>query len=122
MIIPKSAWTYFAVLTMAMVIPACGDHKKPELTQAQIDFNMIYLGKEGVTKRMKDPGSTEFRNVFVSRSSGSAAVCGEVNSKNSFGGYVGFQRFISAGESASFLETDMKRGEMDKSWQQFCGN
>jgi hypothetical protein len=47
--------------------------------------------KEAVANRMKDPGSTQFRNVSFHE--GTQAVCGEVNAKNSFGGYVGFRAF-----------------------------
>ena len=45
-----------------------------------------------VLKRLKDPGSAQFRNVVVSDVTN--WVCGEVNSKNSLGGYVGFKRFM----------------------------
>jgi hypothetical protein len=43
---------------------------------------------------MKDPESTKFRNEFMS----GEYLCGEVNSKNSMGGYVGYRRFISDGK------------------------
>ena len=45
---------------------------------------------------MKDPASTQFRNVIVRRDAEQSlnVVCGEVNSKNSFGGYNGFQPFL----------------------------
>ena len=61
-----------------------------------------------VTERMIDPKSTDFRNVKVYMNVASRTfygadnasgppvidvVCGEVNSKNKFGGYVGFKRF-----------------------------
>jgi hypothetical protein len=47
-----------------------------------------------VAYRMKDPSSTQFRNVVaVQKADGSVAVCGEVNSKNSFGAYNGFSPF-----------------------------
>lgn len=46
----------------------------------------IERSKEGVRKRMKDPASTQFRNVFFNESDGTPVVCGEVNGKNSYGG------------------------------------
>lgn len=48
-------------------------------------------------------------------------TCGEVNSRNSFGGYGGFQRFISAGrEDLTFLAEQMDAGEFAKAWNQMC--
>jgi len=72
--------------------------------------------QEKIKGRLKDPTSAEFRNVFVSSS---YAVCGEVNAKNSFGGYSGYVRFIS-GSDMQVVETDMAAGEMDKTWPQIC--
>jgi hypothetical protein len=36
-------------------------------------------------------------------------LCGEVNAKNSFGGYVGYKMFISAGDTYQLFE-DMPKG------------
>jgi hypothetical protein len=41
---------------------------------------------------MKDPGSTEFKNEHVSPG---GTYCAEVNSKNSYGAYVGFERVMA---------------------------
>ena len=51
---------------------------------------------------MKDPESTRFRDVVHSPPHGKVTadiVCGWVNSKNSFGGYAGYQRFVVFGNS-----------------------
>lgn len=42
---------------------------------------------------LKDPESAQFRNEHYG--SDGEYLCGEVNSKNGMGGYVGFRRFIS---------------------------
>lgn len=52
----------------------------------------IARAKTVVADEMKDPGSAQFRGVFTYRD---LMVCGEVNAKNAFGGYVGFKRFVS---------------------------
>ena len=39
---------------------------------------------------LKDPESAKFRELKPS----SSFLCGEINSKNSYGAYVGFRRFI----------------------------
>ncbi len=43
---------------------------------------------------MKDPDSAKFRNwAAYEVSNGDRIVCGEVNAKNSYGAYVGFDPF-----------------------------
>lgn len=44
---------------------------------------------------LKDPDAAKFRNVFaVGTDKGGVLVCGQVNSRNSFGGYTGFGGFM----------------------------
>jgi hypothetical protein len=74
----------------------------------------IKLAQERVKDVLKDPESARFRSEFVGRD---GAVCGFVNSKNSYGGYSGFERYI--------VESDrvMLGGEpwkMDSHWQDVC--
>lgn len=97
--------------------------QRPRETQKQDTSNdsfWMVRNKELMRQRLKDPYSAEFRNVFVSRSSGSPVVCGQVNAKNSFGGYAGYKRFISAGSVMQVMESDMAPGEMDQLWNQAC--
>ena len=47
--------------------------------------------KEAIKYQMKDPESAEFREVRVYPEKN--LVCGEVNAKNSFGAYGGFEPF-----------------------------
>ena len=59
---------------------------------------MVNDCKTIVRGRVKDRRSAEFRNVFFVRGrAGAAVVCGEVNARNSFGGYAGFERFVCNG-------------------------
>lgn len=60
----------------------------------------IDKGKEMVASALKDPGSAEFQGVFmveekVIGETHYGFLCGAVNSRNSFGGYTGFQRFVA---------------------------
>lgn len=43
---------------------------------------------------LRDPGSAQFRNVKSVTNGRGTAVCGEINGKNAFGGYAGFQDFV----------------------------
>ena len=63
-----------------------------------------------VKAKLKDPDSAQFRNLQYTP----PFVCGEVNAKNSFGGYNGFERFITGTRDATFLESEVPPGDMDK--------
>lgn len=80
----------------------------------------IEKGKEAVRLKLKDPNSAQFKNVYFHRGSDGIPVsCGEVNSKNSFGGYTGFQKFVSAGKSElTFLQSEVS--DFGGTWKQFC--
>lgn len=77
-------------------------------------------GKSAVRTILKDPESAQFRNVYFSRGLDDIPVaCGEVNSKNSLGGYTGYQRFVSAGTTElTYLEGQV--ADFDKVWAKFC--
>lgn len=49
------------------------------------------LLREKLVRTLKDPDSAKFRD---DKMNGLAALCGEVNAKNSMGGYTGFSRFV----------------------------
>lgn len=77
------------------------------------------LAMRNLGAALRDPNSIETRDVIVR----SSYVCGEVNSKNGFGGMTGFQPFI-AGASKSMPVAisgdNMSREEFRTAWQQLC--
>lgn len=48
---------------------------------------------EYVRQNLKDPGSAQFRNDFTYHVRDTLIYCAEVNAKNSYGGYSGFEAF-----------------------------
>ena len=62
-----------------------------ELTQAQKS-----IVESGVRQSLKDPQSAQFGQMYASEDGETITVCGLVNSKNSFGGYVGMKPFMGA--------------------------
>ena len=66
-----------------------------------------------------DPESVRFRDAFVSRKPGRPVVCGEINYKNSVGGYVGYQRFIW-GEGVQLFGGETSTEEMAREWEARC--
>lgn len=79
----------------------------------------INRGIEAVRARLKDPGSAEFKGTFFSTGKGGIPVaCGQVNSKNSLGAFIGYQRFVSGGEELTFIENEVEG--FDEVWTELC--
>lgn len=68
---------------------------------------LIEEAKLSVMDQLKDPESAQFKIENPSVYINSRVVCGdiEVNAKNSYGGYTGFERFIYV-DGQSYLESD----------------
>ncbi|WP_155951994.1 hypothetical protein [Pseudoxanthomonas suwonensis] len=99
--------------------PAAPDPVADEKTRQAV---WIARGQDAVKAKLKDPGSAQFRGIYFHRGQdGVPITCGEVNSKNSFGGYSGFQRFISAGSAElTYLQEQMDAREFVTVWNRFC--
>lgn len=66
------------------------EHKVAMTKELQVAF------ETAVKSSLKDPDSATFRHFGAFKDAdGGLRECGEVNSKNSYGGYVGFTRFNS---------------------------
>lgn len=91
---------------------------KTKVTQETKEFLWVEKSKDGVRNRLKDPGSAEFKNVQYSNAGGTHVACGQVNSKNSFGAYSGYQRFVAAGEQLVFFENDAQN--FANVWNEMC--
>lgn len=53
-------------------------------------------GKAAVRAHLKDPDSAQFRGLHTRND---VYLCGEVNARNSYGGYGGFKEFVTIGEA-----------------------
>lgn len=73
----------FSIVALSAVVAACG---------ASADEKAIDAVQQHVVENFKDPSSATFRNVKVS----DGTVCGEVNGKNSYGAYSGFDKFYGS--------------------------
>ena len=66
------------------------------------DKKAIDTAKQIITDNLKDPNSANFRDINVyhltnknTNETKISAVCGEVNARNSYGGYAGFKKFVA---------------------------
>jgi hypothetical protein len=83
------------------------EYTKLQLAKAPPE-QVLEAAKKSLADTLKDPGSAQFRNVrFVEYLEG-VVVCGDVNGKNSYGGYVGFRDFVASSISSHMRDTDSR--------------
>ncbi|MBD1224936.1 hypothetical protein IC789_09150 [Acinetobacter seifertii] len=70
----------------------CAKTKEEKLQEERNKLDVMV--QQLVRNALKDGDSAKFRNQWE--------LCGEVNAKNSFGAYTGFQRFIASKEKIYF--------------------
>ncbi len=90
------------------------DENKFNKDEAEKEFNRSYVAQESVKKMLKDPDSAKFRNMN--------GFCGELNSKNSFGAYTGYVRFIGTPELTLIEGQNSQINEetFSQVWIKFC--
>jgi hypothetical protein len=88
-----------AILILAVLLGGCsqalvtGSNKDPRAPVALTDSQVGHV-QTVVARTLKDPDSAKFDSIAAGRApDGRVFVCGWVNAKNSFGGYVGRQPF-----------------------------
>jgi len=110
----KAALIFFVICVAAIaVFKSCRSSDK--VAEKKLDGrDLEYAAQDAVRRALKDPESAAFRNV---RFTGNA-VCGEVNSKNGFGGMSGYQRFINAGPSTTIFEE--QNPDFAQAWNKLC--
>lgn len=75
------------------------------------ETSFIIKAQNDVKQLMKDPDSTNFRNVReITNTLGNKVLCGQINSKNSYGGYVGFMPFSYSNEGLNIVEISGRTG------------
>lgn len=113
-----------AVALAALVVGMAGYLAYSKYNGPWRPSNVNAAAIELARQTLKDPESSKFRDVRQS----SAAVCGEVNAKNSFGAYTGFKRFyvtksmdgrVSA-KSRILLELNEDVEDFDQLYQLAC--
>lgn len=68
----------------------------------------IEAAKQTVANSLKDPSSAQFRDVHLVSYLDGNVICGEVNGKNSYGGYVGFSSFVASTTASDFYDKNSK--------------
>lgn len=73
--------------------------------QSNTEESAIEKAKASIQRDLKDPDSAQFRNIRIEKFGNGKVICGEVNAKNSYGGYVGYRRFVASPESSTIEST-----------------
>jgi hypothetical protein len=82
----------------------------------------IALAKDRMVRALKDPDSAHFGNAWVEQKASydpkvMGIVCGQVNAKNSFGGYTGLKDFIVI---AGIPLEEGTSSAFNKLWNEHC--
>ena len=85
------------------------------------DSGFVRDAKVRVAAKLRDPESAQFREVREIKKSETreAAICGEVNAKNGYGGYVGFKKFYAAEDKVD-IESDPQKTSFDRNYEWYC--
>ncbi|HEU4843605.1 MAG TPA: hypothetical protein VFT05_05015 [Burkholderiaceae bacterium] len=110
----KQSALWLAALVCAS-LAACG--KSEAQRQQESAATLTSLGEKYVKEKVLEPSSAQFRNQFIGKK---GAPCGEVNAKDAFGAYIGFQRYISVARDLTLLAQDVAPSEFEASWAQLC--
>ncbi len=81
-----------SVLT-ALLVSACAQKYIEKTTDYRLSADQRKYVEDGTRKGLKDPESARFGEIYASRGGSLIYVCGWVNARNSFGGYVGEKPF-----------------------------
>lgn len=108
-------WICVGMLGLAAMIWFFSDHtpSSPSEPSPQMKILQAQASTQvAVRSILKDPDSAKFE--FVNEN------CGTVNSKNSFGGYVGSRRFVSINNIVDLEGYSVSKKEMDALWRKHC--
>ncbi len=114
--------TSAAIFTMIGFQAAAAEPYRDRSADAK-EIAWMDLGMKLVREKLRDPSSAQFRNVYFHRGvTNTPTTCGEVNAKNGFGGYSGYERFISAGRAEfTLMRADMpSQQDFDQTWSALC--
>lgn len=103
-----------AVLLLAFIgIATCSSlthEDDPKMSNGKDEIENRVAAEIAVERQLRDPKSAEYGTVLVrDLGGGDVVVCGQVNARNAFGGYVGQRPFLYEHGVATILDTSNAR-------------
>ncbi len=96
-----------------------GSAGPPAVRREETESGAEWDAEHALKAQLRDGESAQFRNEKAYRQpNGSFIVCGEVNAKNGFGGYSGFETFVAAGAAI----VTRQGWTSNRKFQQFVNN
>ncbi|MBB4865473.1 hypothetical protein HNP46_004367 [Pseudomonas nitritireducens] len=119
------------VLIFAAILSGCAQQispAKPKVTPTprfafQPTDQQIESAKAVITSMLKDPESARFSGIIGVQVEGrpsASAICGNVNAKNSYGGYVGSVPFMVFGDKGQIWESSSRLNVMNQLLTEVC--
>ena len=91
---------FSAAIILGLAAAAC------ERSREAQEQDFARAAEDYVRTQLKDPASAQFRNVHISEK---GFACGEINAKNSYGGYNGFTAFFVNQETGEVFLYDQNQ-------------
>lgn len=101
----------FILLAAILALIGCESAKEKQI---KLDQQVLDFINTAIKKDLIDPSSLQLRNL--------QGYCGEANSKNKFGGYVGFKKFIVLNENTVVFQNELNTStkEFTGGWDTIC--
>ena len=118
-------WIAVVVIAGAATTGGIVGWQQWQVHQAQELVETMRKGLEDrVREGLKDPDSAKFTGEFLSRSDNPASpvisLCGQVNAKNSYGGYGGFSAFIVNSDMQVVFYDKQQASSFAPVWDTWC--
>lgn len=97
-----------AIFMFSIALTACAGSGATVREHATLTAAQQNAVESTVRQSLKDPESARFSNITAGRSADGFTVCGQVNAKNSYGGYTGPARFYGtlSGDNFRLVQLD----------------
>lgn len=97
-----------AIFMFSIALTACAGSGSIVREHAVLTETQRKAVEAAVRQSLKDPESARFGDITAGRSADGTTVCGQVNAKNSYGGYTGPARFYGtlSGDNFRLVQLD----------------
>lgn len=90
------------------------------ITTFAADSSFTKKAQSEIKGFMKDPDSTQFKDLReIKNTMNQTSLCGDLNSKNSYGGYVGFKKFSYTNGELTILDPTLRNQEFNANKAQY---